>query len=278
MNQERKRILSQLAEGKITADEAEEQLHKAAPTTLERTGQVMHSISIGAAKVGRGIGRLAENTLQNSHPHSEVSKDPQQVIPEKEAQAFRIRQDAEPGQMLPTVKRYAKEASVTAAASGLMPGAGPTVAAMASAGFVLSMLHKINSSLGITLPKEEMKPIADAIVHTVTPKDTGKYVAASGLSFIPVVGNVAAGAIMASTCYSITYAAGVVYLKTIERLMAQNMGSGHMTGSDVEAAASQIIASEDMAQIFADAQKSYEADKAKAAGSEGKEDTDESHS
>lgn len=261
MNQERKRILAMLSEGKITADEAEEQLRKAAPTALERTGQVMHSISIGAAKVGRGIGRLAEKGLQKGIIHHEMPEVSRQSAGQEEKRTFHIHQGADPKQMLPTVKHFAKEASVTAAASGLMPGAGPTVGAMASAGFVLAMLHKINAGLGITLSKEETKSVADALVHTVTSKDVGKYAAASGLSFIPVVGNVAAGAIMASTCYSITYAAGMIYLKAIERLMAQNQVNRQMTGDDVAAMASQIAATEDMTEIFADAQKNYETDK-----------------
>lgn len=118
-----------------------------------------------------------------------------------------------------------------------------------------------NAGLGITLSKEETKSVANALVHTVTSKDVGKYAAASGLSFIPVVGNVVAGAIMASTCYSITYAAGMIYLKAIERLMDQNQVNRQMTGDNVAAMASQIAATEDMAQIFADAQKNYETDK-----------------
>lgn len=263
MNQERKRILTMLSEGKITADEAEDQLRKAAPTAMERTGQIMHSISTGAAKVGCRIGQLAENSLKKANAHDKTPKALQQVSHKKEEQTFHIRQDANPEQMLPTVKHYAKEASVAAAASGLMPGAGPTVGAMASAGFVLAMLHKINTGLGLVLPKEETKSIADTLIHTVTSKDAGKYVAASGLSFVPVVGNVAAGALMASTCYSITYAAGVVYLKSIEQLMDQDNAHTQMTGTDVGKIAGQIAATEDMAQIFADAKKSYETDKGK---------------
>lgn len=267
MNQERKRILSLLAEGKITEDEAEEQLRKAAPTASERTGEIAHSISAGAARIGSGIGRLAEKSLQNTHSHSDMPEVPRKETEKKSVnkeKAFHIRQDAKPEQMFHVVKRYAKEASMTAAASGLMPGAGPTVAVMTSAGFVFAMIHKINTDFGITMPKKEMKRIADSIVHTITPKDTGKYVAASGLSFIPIAGNVAAGAVMASACYSVTYASGMVYLKTIGRLIERDRLHGEMTGSEVEAAVGQVIDSEDMVQIFADAQRSCEADKAKA--------------
>lgn len=250
MNEKRKEILNMLSEGKISSEEAERMLQSAAPTAAEQAGKIAHSISNGLKK---GAHTLAQAVAQHTGTDEKGCKAKQPdvlILP----QADWAEED-----LLPTVKSHAKNAALTAVASGLLPGAGPTVAAMTSAGFVLSMLHKINQALGVKLPKDEMKPVADAIVHTVTPMAMAKFFAASGLSFIPVVGNVAAGAIMASVCHSITYASGVVYMETLRKLA----GAGHdtITPDILKETADAVIQSQDMEQVFEEAKRNYDAER-----------------
>lgn len=85
-----------------------------------------------------------------------------------------------------------------------------------------------------------------------------KFFAASGLSFIPVVGNVAAGAIMASVCHSITYASGVVYLETLRKLAAAEQDA--VTPDILKETADAVLQARDMAQVFEEAKRSYDAE------------------
>ena len=249
MNEKRKEILNMLSSGKINSEEAEKMLQSAAPTAAEQAGKIAHSISNGMKKGAHTLAQAVAQHTETDEKSHKVKQPDVLILPQV---------DWAEGELLPTVKAHAKNAALTAAASGLLPGAGPTVAAMTSAGFVLSMLHKINQTLGVKLSKDEMKPVADAIVHTVTPMAMAKFFAASGLSFIPVVGNVAAGAIIASVCHSITYASGVVYMETLRKLSA----AGHdMISPDLlKETANSVIQSQDMAQVFEEAKRSYDAD------------------
>lgn len=160
-------------------------------------------------------------------------------------------------QLTAIVKIHARNASIAAAASSFIPATGPTVAAALSAGFVLSLLHKINERLEVKLSKDEMKPVADSIVHTVTPMAITKYLAASGLSCIPVAGNIAAGTIMASVCYSITYASGMAYLQALRKLKDDE---GEITADNLRKAAKDTVQQSDMVQVFEGAMQSYGAD------------------
>lgn len=253
MNEKRKEILNMLAEGRIGSEEAEKMLQSAAPTAGEQAGKIAHSISKGMKKSAHAIAQaVAQHTGTAETPHKQktVKKADVLILPQEPWKEE---------ELLPTVKTHAKNAALTAAASGLLPGAGPTVAAMTSAGFVLSMLHKINETLGVRLPKTEMKPVADAIVHTVTPMAMAKFFAASGLSFIPVVGNVAAGAIMASVCHSITYASGVVYMETLRKLV--EAGQGEITPDILKETADAVIHDQDMEQVFEEAKQNYDAER-----------------
>lgn len=250
MTQKRKEILNMLANGKITSAEAEQMLQSATPTAAEQAGKIAHSISRGM-KVGTHV--IAQAVAQHTGTDDKSRKVKQPdvlILPQV---------DWSEESLLPSVKSYAKNAAMTAAASGLLPGAGPTVASLTSAGFVLSMIHKINQTLGVTLSKEEMKPVADAIVHTITPMAMAKFFAASGLSFIPVVGNVAAGAIMASVCHSVTYASGTVYMEVLRKLT--NAQHGTITPDILMQTADSVIQAQDMEHIFEEAKHSYDADK-----------------
>lgn len=86
-----------------------------------------------------------------------------------------------------------------------------------------------------------------------------KFFAASGLSFIPVVGNVAAGAIMASVCHSITYASGVVYMETLRKLSVA--GDDTITPDILKETADSVIQSQDMGQVFEEAKQNYDAER-----------------
>ena len=250
MNEKRKEILNMLAEGKIGSEEAEKMLQSAAPTAAEQAGKIAHGISNGMKK---GAHIVAQAVAQHTGTDTNTTR-------QKTEQAFVPPQTQwEEDELMPTVEAHSRNAALTAAASGLLPGAGPTVAAMTSAGLVLSMLHKINETLGVKLPKAEMKPVADAIVHTVTPMAMAKFFAASGLSFIPVVGNVAAGAIMASVCHSITYASGVVYMETLRKLSAA--GRDSLTPDILKETADAVLQSRDMEQVFEEAKSAYDAER-----------------
>lgn len=133
-----------------------------------------------------------------------------------------------------TINNYAIAAAVASGVAGVAPGIAGVAAVLTQAGFVWATYVKINQTLGISMSENTAKFIGSAIVTNLV-TNAGAFVAmlvgSTLLSFIPIAGTAAAIALNASLGYVLVYAAAVIYLKLITR-MVQPDGTLHVAESD----------------------------------------------
>lgn len=121
-----------------------------------------------------------------------------------------------------TINNYAVAAAVASGVAGVAPGIAGVAAVLTQAGFVWATYVKINQTLGISMSENTAKFIGSAIVTNLV-TNAGAFVAmlvgSTLLSFIPIAGTAAAIALNASLGYVLVYAAAVIYLKLITRMV-----------------------------------------------------------
>ena len=103
-----------------------------------------------------------------------------------------------------------------AAGSALIPV--PGIDMLFAAAIITSMYTRINRKLGLALSEGLVKAIAGSVATNIMTASSTFLVLGSGLKFIPGLGSFGGGALMATTVYGVTFAAGVVYLNAIEKL------------------------------------------------------------
>lgn len=155
------------------------------------------------------------------------------------------------------VKNHSLGASIAAMGSAWATGAGPSIATTLSAGFVFSMMYRINEKIGIKLPKDETKKVANSILHAVVPTVTASLISATLLSFVPILGNAASLLIMSTVCYSATFTAGIIYLKVLTEMSRKGGNSEDYSANELEKVAVVIISEIDINEIIHEAQKIY---------------------
>lgn len=133
-----------------------------------------------------------------------------------------------------TINNYAIAAAVASGVAGVAPGLAGVAAVLTQAGFVWATYVKINQTLGISMSENTAKFIGSAIITNLV-TNAGAFVAmlvgSTLLSFIPIAGTAAAIALNASLGYVLVYAAAVIYLKLITR-MVQPDGTLHVAETD----------------------------------------------
>jgi uncharacterized protein (DUF697 family) len=161
------------------------------------------------------------------------------------------------------VMNHSLGASIASMGSAWVTGAGPAIATTLSTGFAFSMFYRINEKLGIKLSKAETKKMANSILHTVVPTITTPLISATLLSFIPILGNAASFLIMSGVCYSVTFTAGVVYLKMLSEMSKRDGSKQDYSADELEKVADAIIHELDLDEIVQEAQKIYAEEKEK---------------
>ncbi len=120
------------------------------------------------------------------------------------------------------IGNYAIAAAVASGVAGVAPGIAGVAAVLTQAGFVWATYVKINQKLDISMSENTAKFIGSAIITNLV-TNAGAFVAmllgSTLLSFIPIVGTAAAIALNASLGYVLVYAAAVIYLKLITRMV-----------------------------------------------------------
>jgi uncharacterized protein (DUF697 family) len=151
------------------------------------------------------------------------------------------------------VKFHAK----LAIASAWIPVPGADLAAMAANTW--TMYARINSTLGIPFSENLLKSIATGIGTNLLSNLPGLGVS-SLLKSIPGIGTVTGGLIMSAYVYTVTIAAGIVYMRALAMLLKQQ---SDLTEVDMKAAVDSVMADVGVVrQIFNVANGEYEAAKA----------------
>lgn len=120
------------------------------------------------------------------------------------------------------IGNYAIAAAVASGVAGVAPGIAGVAAVLTQAGFVWATYVKINQKLDISMSENTAKFIGSAIITNLVTNAGAFLVMLAGatlLSLIPVAGTAAAIALNASLGYVLVYAAAVIYLKLITRMV-----------------------------------------------------------
>lgn len=158
------------------------------------------------------------------------------------------------------IGNYAIAAAVASGVAGVAPGIAGVAAVLTQAGFVWATYVKINQALGISMSENTAKFIGSAIITNLV-TNAGAFVAmllgSTLLSFIPIAGTAAAIALNASLGYVLVYAAAVIYLKLITR-MVQPDGTLHVAESDdTKHIIRDIIKDTDIKEIVKEGKEAY---------------------
>jgi uncharacterized protein (DUF697 family) len=153
------------------------------------------------------------------------------------------------------VKLHAK----IAIASAFIPVPGADIAAMATNTW--TMYVRINKALGIPFSENIIKSLASGIATNLLSVVPAMAVGEM-LKFIPGVGTLAGSAIMAGSLYTITIAAGIVYMRALAMILKQK---SELTEVNLQAVVDALVGDKNtMKQIVKDAKK--ESKLAQAAG------------
>lgn len=158
------------------------------------------------------------------------------------------------------IGNYAIAAAVASGVAGVAPGIAGVAAVLTQAGFVWATYVKINQKLDISMSENTAKFIGSAIVTNLVTNAGAFLVMLAGatlLSLIPVAGTAAAIALNASLGYVLVYAAAVIYLKLITR-MVQPDGTLHVAESDdTKHIIRDIIKDTDIKEIVKEGKEAY---------------------
>jgi len=121
-----------------------------------------------------------------------------------------------------TISTFAVSAAITSMLAGALPGVAGVVAGLANAGLIWGTYIKINKTLGISMSEHTAKFIGTAIMTNIIANAGTMLVeiaASAILSFIPIIGQYAAGAIDAAIGYILVYVSAIIYLNLIAQFV-----------------------------------------------------------
>lgn len=161
------------------------------------------------------------------------------------------------------VKSHSKGAAIAAVASGWVPGIGGTAAVVIGTGFIWTMYGRINSKIDVPLSENIIKSVASGMATNLAAYAIGGIAFATTFSLFPGLGNVAAAAVIGGTCYALTLASGIVYLKILTRIFRAGKDPSSMTAEELKIAAKEVIEDEDIKAVMKEAKDAYKSAKAR---------------
>ena len=176
------------------------------------------------------------------------------------------------GTKIECIKEIINDFAIASALAGMaacvIPGVAGVVAALTQAGFVWATYVKINKTLGISMSENTAKFIGSAILTNIVTCSGAlliSYAGAAVLSFIPIWGQVASAAIDGALGYIIVYAAAVIYLQFITKMMQPDGTLKILEEDDTKHIIEDIIKQNNMKDLIKEGRNSYK--QAKADGS-----------
>lgn len=165
--------------------------------------------------------------------------------------------DALPGELAEIVKGHSLGAAAAGVASGWIPGAGGLAVAGISAGFVWTMYGRINSRIGLPMSENVIKSLATGVATNLASYVVGGIVMSAVFSLIPGLGSVGASVVAGGTCYGLTLASGVVYMKLLTALFSDGRDPTGMDADGLKEAAKKVASREEVKTMISSARSAY---------------------
>ncbi len=167
-----------------------------------------------------------------------------------------------------TINNFAIASAVAGLAAVVIPGTAGVVAMLTQTGFIWATYVQINKTLGISMSEHTAKFIGSAIMTNIATNAgaaLAAYAAAAVISFIPLFGQAIAAATIAALGYMMLYAAAVIYLQFITKMMQPNGTLKVLEEDDTKHIIEDIIKQNNLKDLIKEGRDSYK--KAKADGS-----------
>ncbi len=155
------------------------------------------------------------------------------------------------------VMGHAMTTAVSAAASGVLPGAGSAIAVGIAVTSTVSMYGRLARAMGVRLSNGLIRAVASAVVADVGASLAASLAAAAALSFIPGVGTLAASTLTAITNFGCVYLAGVIFVKLAAAMGLRKMEN--MSEAEMKEQARKARSGINMRQAMKEARDAYRA-------------------
>ena len=166
-----------------------------------------------------------------------------------------------PEKLAGVVKTHAKGAAIFSFAGAWIPGIGGFASVVVAVAFIWSMYARINREIDLPFKQNLFKTILSGIATNLVMAGLSSM-AASALSFIPILGSLAASLIMTFVCYSLILASGFVYLKILTNIFRAKEDPSLLCFADLGKLAKAVADHKDIKVLIDDAKSAYLASKA----------------
>lgn len=215
MSEEKMAILKMLEEGKITADDAVKLLEQVSEEKSDsRWKRTIDQMEENAGIIADQVGERWNHTFQGIDSYN-LKRAAEQMKGEDTP--------AEPDVIVATVKSSAREASAAGKLVSWKQDSIIEQTEKAATVYVHSMLCRINEQIGIHMEDAEVGALAEQIIHKAALMVVAHCLSPVGRPFIYVNGQHLSTAHMAGICYVMVYLSGIVYLKTANRWLKEQV-------------------------------------------------------
>lgn len=166
-----------------------------------------------------------------------------------------------------TINNFAIASAIAGFTAVVIPGLAGVLAMLTQTGFIWATYVQINKTLGISMSEHTAKFLGSAIMTNIATNAgaaLAAYAAAAVISFIPLFGQAIAAATIAALGYMMVYAAAVIYLMLITKLMQPDGTLKVPKEDDTKHIIEEIIKQNNIKEIIKEGRDSYK--KAKADG------------
>jgi uncharacterized protein (DUF697 family) len=165
-----------------------------------------------------------------------------------------------PGHLAGIVKLHAG----IAVGSAFIPIPGADMVAVGAN--IWTMYVRINKDLELPFGENMIRSLAAGVMTNLGSAAAGYIVAESVLKFVPGLGSIGGAVLMAATIYSITIAAGIVYMKAVTKLLNAK-SAHHVSEEDLKAATDEVLKDKNaVRRIIKTAKKNYQETRKAGAG------------
>ncbi len=157
------------------------------------------------------------------------------------------------------IEGHAVTTALSAAASGVLPGVGSSIALGIACTSTVIMYGRLANAMGVTLSKGIIKALASAVGADLSAFIATSVLSAAAISFIPFFGNMSAAAITGVSNFAFIYIAGILFLKILSAFGIDRLEN--MSSDEIKNAAKSVQEDIDLKTAMKEAKQAYKAKK-----------------
>lgn len=177
------------------------------------------------------------------------------VIHDLEEELRKVGREVNADDITSIVNTHALTTAASAAAAGVVPGAGSTIALGIACTSTVVMYGRLAKAVGVRLNNGLIKAVAAAVGADLSAYIATFLLASAAVSFIPFFGSLSAAAMTGISNFAFVYIAGIIFLKIIAKFGVTRIES--MSESELTRAAKDAQSEVDFKQAMKEAKQVY---------------------